>query len=70
MDRYIRFGLTKIDYKYQFLKNQLLRTFNIGIGYWAIQGVLRYVSAVPTMGLTLGRGNFKLATEVNIGIPI
>lgn len=96
-------GLTCIDYRYQFWDNIMLGTSNMGIGFWALDGILispffginfgnevlymgsrihyylsyywerrvfNHISITPFIGLTLGKDDFKLVTELNSGIPI
>ncbi|MCX7948108.1 MAG: hypothetical protein N2504_05925 [candidate division WOR-3 bacterium] len=110
------FGSTYIDYKYQFLSNEILGAFSIGTGFWFLPGDFSdirnptlispfvgislgnkrvylgsriyhyyysylsstdsvrtsssYIFITPILGLTLGKGDFKFALEINVAIPI
>ncbi|MCS7245500.1 MAG: hypothetical protein RMJ38_05180 [candidate division WOR-3 bacterium] len=114
------FGSTYIDYKYQFLSNEILGAFSIGTGFWlwpgdfsdnffdirnptlispfvgislgnkrvylgsriyyyhfsyfsstdSVRTSSSYILITPILGLTLGKGNFKFAPEINVAIPI
>lgn len=56
------FGLTYVDYKYQFLNSRILGAFIIGTGLWSLQDI-SLIS--PFLGISIGNEHLYLGSRIH-----